>query len=129
MCYYDGRHFHNGSPTPWVSSRKQGMRAGEPFGLLLRRGSPSVHIKGRQVGVMCTGLSGSLVWAADLLYNGHSGSSVRIARKAEEEERIRRRTGCASCMLKIEESCGCVVCLCSGCGCRLCGWRQCGEWK
>ena len=42
---------------------------------------------------MCTGLSGSLVWAADLLYNGRSGSSVRIARNAEEEERVRRGPG------------------------------------
>ena len=47
------------------------------MGLLLRRGSLSVHIGGRQVGVMCTGLSGApLVWAADLC-----GGSVRIARK------------------------------------------------
>ena len=48
------------------------------MGLLLRRGSLSVHIGGRQVGVMCTGLSGALVWAADLY--GSLGS-VRIARK------------------------------------------------
>ena len=47
------------------------------MGLLLRRGSLSVHIGGRQVGVMCTGLSGALVWAADLW----CGDSVRIARK------------------------------------------------
>ena len=40
------------------------------------RGSLSVHIRGMQVGVMRTGLSGALVWAADL-YDG----SVRIARK------------------------------------------------
>ena len=78
MCYYDGRHFHNGRARAWVSGGKEGMRAGEPFGLLLRRGSLSVHIKGRQVGVMCTGLSGALVWVADLQYRG---ASVRIARK------------------------------------------------
>ena len=55
---------------------------------------------------MCTGLSGSLVWAADLLWQQmtpkskqlggqryfSSASSVRIARNAEEEERVRRRS-------------------------------------
>ena len=47
------------------------------MGLLLRRGSLSVHIGGKQVGMLCTGLSGALVWAADL----YGGGSVRIARK------------------------------------------------
>ena len=73
----DGKHYHNGS-KPWASGSKQGIEPGGTVGLLLRRGSLSVHIGGRQVGVMRTGLSGELVWAADLHY---SGASVRIARK------------------------------------------------
>ena len=106
---YDGEHWHNDwQPTPWASSDERGPRIaeGETVGLLLRRGSLSVHIGGRQVGVMCTGLSGSLVWAADLLWQQmtpkskqlggqryfSSASSVRIARNAEEEERVRRRS-------------------------------------
>eukprot|EP01045_Picozoa_sp_COSAG04_P016361 COSAG04_NODE_1358_length_7102_cov_9.598601_7_plen_300_part_00 len=74
----DGGHYHNNSQTPWASGSKQRIREGETVGLLLRRGSLSVHIGGRQVGVMCTGLSGALVWATDL---HDSGASVRIARK------------------------------------------------
>ena len=70
---WNGGHYHNGT-APWASGSKQGIKVGETVGLLLRRGSLSVHIGGRQVGVMCTGLSGALVWAADL---GNYGS-VRI---------------------------------------------------
>ena len=47
------------------------------MGLLLRQGSLSVYIKGKQVGTMVTGLTGELVWATDL----YGGGSVRIARK------------------------------------------------
>ena len=67
---------HSWSDKTWASGEEQGIAEGGTVGLLLRRGSLSVHIGGRQVGVMCTGLSGALVWAADL-----HGSSVRIARK------------------------------------------------
>ena len=74
----NGCHYHSGRDTPWASGEKQGIKVGETVGLLLRRGSLSVHIGGRQVGVMCTGLSGALVWAADLR---DRGTSVRIARK------------------------------------------------
>ena len=56
----------------------QAIKPGETVGLLLRRGSLSVHTGGRQVGVLCNGLSGALVWAADLY---QAGASVRIARK------------------------------------------------
>jgi len=77
-----GYHYHNDSATPWASGTQQGIAEGETVGLLLRRGSLSVHIGGRQVGVMCTGLSGALVWAADLSDGGgDGGSGVRIARK------------------------------------------------
>ena len=76
---YNGAHCHNGRTTPWSSGERQGIADGETVGLLLRRGSLSVHIGGRQVGVMCTGLSGALVWAADL--GSGRGASVRIARK------------------------------------------------
>ena len=76
---FGGQHYHNGnSPTPWASGSKQRIEAGGTVGLLLRRGSLSVHIGGRQVGVMCTGLSGPLVWATNLC---DIGASVRIARK------------------------------------------------
>ena len=75
-----GAHYHNRS-TPWASGSKQSIKEGGTVGLLLRRGSLSVHIGGRQVGVMCTGLSGALVWAADLWSYDDSSSSVRIARK------------------------------------------------
>ena len=78
---YTGEHRHNGSYPPWASGEEQSIAVGETVGLLLRRGSLSVHIGGRQVGVMCTGLSGALVWAADLYYSGGYGASVRIARK------------------------------------------------
>ena len=73
----DGNHRHNGSYPPWASGERQRIKKGGTVGLLLRRGSLSVHIGGRQVGVVCTGLSGALVWAADL----YSSASVRIARK------------------------------------------------
>ena len=80
-----GVHFHNDSyrlpaahppySTPWASGQKQGIAVGGTVGLLLRRGSLAVYIQGRRVGVMCTGLSGPLVWATDL-YDG-----VRISRR------------------------------------------------
>ena len=76
---WNGDHFHSGSRPPWASGEQQGIAEGGTVGLLLRRGSLSVHIGGRQVGVMCTGLTGALVWAADLF--GGYGTSVRIARK------------------------------------------------
>ena len=75
-----GKHYHNfsGRVTPWTSGGSHGIKEGETVGLLLRRGCLSVHIEGRQVGVMCTALGGELVWAADLY---RDGSSLRIARK------------------------------------------------
>ena len=78
-CDTGGHHHNDWRSTPWASGSPQAIKKkGGTVGLLLRRGSLSVHIGGRQVGVMCTGLTGELVWAADL-YN--SGTSVRIARK------------------------------------------------
>ena len=73
-----GVHWHNDSITPWASSEHQGVEKGETVGLLLRRGSLAVYIRGRRVGVLCTGLSGPLVWAADLFAGD---SSVRIERQ------------------------------------------------
>ena len=72
-----GAHWHNNHNPPWASGEAQGIQRGGTVGLLLRQGSLAVYIRGRRVGVMCTGLSGPLVWAADL----YEGSSVRIARK------------------------------------------------
>ena len=57
---------------------------GETVGLLLRGGSLAVYIEGRRVGVMCTGLSGPLVWATDLYCSGDS--SVRIERRPPPAE-------------------------------------------
>eukprot|EP01045_Picozoa_sp_COSAG04_P029546 COSAG04_NODE_4884_length_1845_cov_2.138603_1_plen_145_part_00 len=76
-AYYPARYWHNNRPTPWASGEEQGIQEGETVGLLLRRGSLAVYIQGRRVGVMCTGLSGTLVWATDLKWSG----SVRIERK------------------------------------------------
>ena len=73
-----GNYYHNGvSAKPWASGTKQAIKEGETVGLLLRQGSLSVYIEGKQVGTMVTGLAGQLVWATDLNGNG----SVRIARK------------------------------------------------
>ncbi len=79
-CYNDGDYGHKGWPGKWASGTKQGIKEGEAVGLLLRQGSLSVYIKGKQVGTMVTGLTGELVWATDL-----GGSSVRIARKPVPE--------------------------------------------
>ena len=65
-CYTGGHCHTSGNYTPWASGSQQGIKVGGMVGLLLRRGSLSVHIGGRQVGVLWTGLSGELVWAADL---------------------------------------------------------------
>ena len=75
-----GGHLHDfrGHATPWASGERQGIEEGGTVGLLLRQGSLAVYIQGRRVGVMCTGLSGPLVWATDL--NGGE-SSVRIERR------------------------------------------------
>ena len=85
--YYcsNGAHYHNYnsgySTTPWASGRSQGIAVGETVGLLLRRGSLAVYIQGRRVGVMCTGLTGPLVWATDLWGGRGASSRVRIARR------------------------------------------------
>ena len=81
----DGTHWHNNSHSRCASGEPQGIKKGETVGLLLRRGSLAVYIQGLRVGVMCTGLSGPLVWATDLSFNYCSawvqGSSMRIARR------------------------------------------------
>ena len=78
MYYCLGAHYHNSHWPPWASGEQYGpsIEEGETVGLLLRQGSLAVYIQGRRVGVLCTGLSGPLVWATDL-YTG----SVRIARR------------------------------------------------
>ena len=76
-CWH-GNYYHNGSSTPWASGTKQGIAEGETVGLLLQRGSLHVYLKGRRAGTLVSGLSGQLVWAADLY---RQGASVRIARK------------------------------------------------
>ena len=44
---YGGYYHNSGSPTPWASGGSQAIAEGETVGLLLRRGSLSVHIGGR----------------------------------------------------------------------------------
>ena len=73
-----GWHCHNrDNSKPWASGNRQGIQEGGTVGLLLKQGSLHVYIKGKQVGTLVTGLTGQLVWAADL----REGASVRIARK------------------------------------------------
>ena len=74
-----GRHWHANSPKAWASGGPLKVAAGETVGLLLSRGRLSVYRNGSAVGVLCEGLSGSFVWAADL---GSTGDAVRILRKA-----------------------------------------------
>eukprot|EP01046_Picozoa_sp_COSAG06_P009131 COSAG06_NODE_472_length_15317_cov_10.547312_6_plen_191_part_00 len=76
----DGMHYHaSGSSKAWASGGPLKVAAGETVGLLLSRGRLSVYRNGCAVGVLCEGLSGSFVWAADLF---HQGDAVRILRKA-----------------------------------------------
>jgi hypothetical protein len=77
---FDGKHCHaSGNGEAWASGGPLKVAAGETVGLLLSRGRLSVYRNGLVVGVLCEGLSGSLVWAADLR---HQGDAVRIARGA-----------------------------------------------
>ena len=75
----DGDLYHAGIPKDWASGGPLKVAPGGTVGLLLSRGRLSVYRKGSAVGVLCEGLSGSLVWAADL---GHAGDAVRILRRA-----------------------------------------------
>ena len=76
----NGQHFHAGhSAKSWASGGPLEVAAGETVGLLLSRGRLSVYRNGSAVGVLCEGLSGSFVWAADLY---SERSAVRIARRA-----------------------------------------------
>ena len=76
---FDGKHCHaSGNGEAWASGGPLKVAAGETVGLLLSRGRLSVYRDGLAVGVLCEGLSGSFVWAADLC---HQGDAVRIARR------------------------------------------------
>ena len=75
----DGWHYHANSGKDWASGGPLKVAEGETVGLLLSRGRLSVYRNGSAVGVLCEGLSGSFVWAADL---GGVGDAVRILRKA-----------------------------------------------
>ena len=76
---YDGKHYHaSTSGKAWASGGPLKVAAGETVGLLLSRGRLSVYRNGSAVGVLCEGLSGSFVWAADLF---DTGDAVRILRR------------------------------------------------
>ena len=82
LSCYSGKHYHayaGGRGKAWASGGPLKVAAGETVGLLLSRGRLSVYRNGSAVGVLCEGLSGSLVWAADLL---NQGDAVRILRGA-----------------------------------------------
>ena len=63
MYTYDGQHYPAGRATSytWASP----VAVGETVGLLLRNGSLTAYRGGRKVGMLCKGLTGQLVWAAD----------------------------------------------------------------
>eukprot|EP01043_Picozoa_sp_COSAG02_P028211 COSAG02_NODE_1700_length_11253_cov_40.995786_2_plen_184_part_00 len=71
--------YHASTGKDWASGGPLKVVAGETVGLLLSRGRLSVYHNGSAVGVLCEGLSGSFVWAADLY---HRGDAVRILRRA-----------------------------------------------
>ena len=80
LACWSGRHYHGSYiGEAWASGGPLEVAAGETVGLLLSRGRLSVYRNGCAVGVLCEGLSGSLVWATDL---GSKGDAVRILRKA-----------------------------------------------
>eukprot|EP01046_Picozoa_sp_COSAG06_P028726 COSAG06_NODE_2610_length_6584_cov_12.130301_2_plen_293_part_00 len=77
---YSGMYCHaNDFDKDWASGGPLEVAPGETVGLLLSRGRLSVYRNGSSVGVLCEGLSGSFVWAADL---AHAGDAVRILRTA-----------------------------------------------
>ena len=78
-----GAHMRDSRITPWASGEQQGLWQGGTVGLLLKQGSLAVYIQGRRVGVLCTGLSGPLVWATDLYHD-----SVRIERRPPPEPEL-----------------------------------------
>ena len=78
-CLRGGHRHASTSSKDWASGGPLKVAAGETVGLLLSRGRLSVYRNGSAVGVLCEGLSGSFVWAADL---GSQGDAVRILRKA-----------------------------------------------
>jgi hypothetical protein len=74
-----GNFYHDmlgsGKDEPWVSGPSmESIEAGQTIGMHLHAGRLSVYIGGEQVGVMCEGLVGEFVWAADL----SDGHDVRI---------------------------------------------------
>ena len=77
-CDY-GNHYHEGKNVAWVSGQGQRIEEGETVGLRLWQGSLIAYRYGVQVGVLCEGLRGQFVWAADLK---DSGTSVRITGKS-----------------------------------------------
>ena len=79
LACYNGMYCHANSAKAWASGGPLKVAAGETVGLLLSRGRLSVYRNGSAVGVLCEGLSGSFVWAADLW---DAGDAVRILRKA-----------------------------------------------
>jgi hypothetical protein len=81
VCY-DGGFKHSSQYTDWTCGKGQVINKGETVGLRLKRGTLSAYKDGALLGVLCEGLSGRLVWAADLPGSDMLGcASVRISRK------------------------------------------------
>ena len=73
-CDY-GNHYHQGENVPWAMGKGKKIQESETVGLRLRQGSLIAYINGKAIGVMCEGLRGEFVWAADFK---DDGTSVRI---------------------------------------------------
>jgi hypothetical protein len=80
-CYNGNLRHDAGDTSNWASGGGQRVEEGETVGLRLQYGCLSAYKDGALLGVLCAGLSGRLVWAADM----GSGASVRIAPKPTPE--------------------------------------------
>jgi hypothetical protein len=73
-----GNLYHQGNNVAWASGKGRKSEEGETVGLRLCQGSLIAYVGGARAGVLCEGLQGQFVWAADLK---GSGTSVRIMGK------------------------------------------------
>lgn len=80
---------HAGDALPWLRGQMRGIAVGDTVGLLLRQGTLAVYLRSESfgslvcAGVLCTGLVGEMLWAADLY---DAGDSVWLRPKAVPRE-------------------------------------------